>query len=78
MNADPLPGKPHIYVAGYAEIEVEPDEMTIDVALVATHAELAEAKADVDERYRDPQRLDPLVPVMRGGGPNGAALASSA
>lgn len=51
-NANPLPTQPHIYVEGYSEIEVEPDQMTITVNLAATDEDLASAKATVDENSR--------------------------
>ena len=50
--ASPLPDRPHIYVEGYAELEVEPDQMTITVGLAATDDDLPSAKATVDANSR--------------------------
>lgn len=49
---NPLPDGRHIYVEGYAEIEVEPDQMTVAVGLTATDENLASAKTIVDEKSR--------------------------
>ena len=47
-ETDPLPDKPHIYVEGYAEVEVEPDQMITSVGLASVNDELEVAKADVE------------------------------
>ncbi len=50
--ATPLPGQPHVYVEGSAELEVEPDTMTFTLSIQKVDLDLAQAKADVDARSR--------------------------
>ncbi len=47
---NPLPDKPHVYVVGFGEVEVEPDIMTIKVGIEAKDKVMKTAKADVDDR----------------------------
>ena len=47
---NPLPDKPHVYVVGFGEVEVEPDIMTIKVGIEAKDKVMKTAKADVDGR----------------------------
>lgn len=71
VTANPLPDKPHIYVEGYAEIEVEPDLMVVTVSLLETNDELAVAKETVDERSRT------LIQLARDIGIDGSDIATT-
>lgn len=50
--ATPLPAQPHVYVEGFAELEVEPDTMTFSLSIQTVDMDLAKAKTDVDARSR--------------------------
>lgn len=50
--ASPLPKAPHVYVAGSAEVRIQPDTLAISLGISATDPQVAAAKAKVDERTR--------------------------
>lgn len=49
-HANVLPEDPHIYVEGYAEKEVLPDEIALTIAIHATNIATEAAKAEVDDK----------------------------
>ena len=52
LSADVLPDKPHIYVEGSAQFDVEPDKIAITLAIVSVDQDVEVAKRDVDDRSR--------------------------
>jgi uncharacterized protein YggE len=52
LSADVLPDKPHIYVEGSAQFDVEPDKIAIALAIVSVDQDVEVAKRDVDDRSR--------------------------
>lgn len=47
-----LPDGPHVYVEGSAEIEVEPDRLTLELVISEVADHVADAKQEVDRRAR--------------------------
>lgn len=50
--ASPLPDKPHVYVEGSAEIEVQADTVNFSVLLDSTDDDLSKARHNVEERSK--------------------------
>lgn len=48
--ASVIPNEPHIYVEGYAEKEISPDQIKISVSIVATNLDAEVAKVEIDEK----------------------------
>jgi uncharacterized protein len=52
VSAEEKPERPHVTVAGEAEVNIAPDEVVFDVTLQAFNKELKLAKSQVDERLK--------------------------
>jgi len=48
--ASVIPNEPHIYVEGYAEKEISPDQIKISVSIVSTNLDADVAKQEIDEK----------------------------
>jgi uncharacterized protein YggE len=48
----PVPSKPHIYVEGSAEIDVEPDLLVAELLISSVNSDVSVSKSDVDQRSR--------------------------
>lgn len=45
-----IPAQPHIYVEGYASLEVEPDQVKFSLSITSTHLEADKAKVEVEKK----------------------------
>lgn len=48
--ASVIPNEPHIYVEGYAEKEITPDQIKISVSIVSTNLDADIAKSEIDKK----------------------------
>ncbi|RXF05358.1 SIMPL domain-containing protein [Pseudoalteromonas sp. PS5] len=48
--ASVIPNEPHIYVEGYAEKEITPDQIKISISIVSTNLDANLAKLEIDEK----------------------------